>query len=184
MQAQVYARTHVCIFPLCGVYMRLPVCAGVCSSGMCFILCTGTSDTCFTSVGCGRWLWILCQETVGNPVLCTKLLWRVWQRRRNDVCRWNSHVLFPGRWQLKWKLWAPWPVYFRSFDSNHITITTRFCGVEFIMWGSCITDMITVGVSIQVSSHAWAPGVLPAPLVKVAVYELKTPKQTKKQNPI
>ena len=48
------------------------------------------------STGCWRWIWIFCQTSVSDAVLSTKLLWRIWQCRWNDVCGWHPHVLVSG----------------------------------------------------------------------------------------
>jgi len=46
-------------------------------------------------LGCRRWLWVLCEASIGHFIFCTKLLWRVWQCWSNDVCWRNSNVLIP-----------------------------------------------------------------------------------------
>ena len=46
--------------------------------------------------GCGRWIWILCKTSIGNSLLGSQLLWRVWQCGWYDVCGWNFDVLLPG----------------------------------------------------------------------------------------
>ena len=50
-------------------------------------------DVCFSFSGCGRWVRILCQATVGDTLLCAQLLRRIRQRRCHDVSRRNTHVL-------------------------------------------------------------------------------------------
>ena len=49
-----------------------------------------------------RWIRVLCQAATRDPVLCAKLLRRVWQRRRNDVGGRDAHVLLPNP-QTKWE---------------------------------------------------------------------------------
>ena len=48
------------------------------------------------SVGRGRWLRVLREETPGDLILRAKLLWRVRQRWSHDECRRNFVMLLPG----------------------------------------------------------------------------------------
>ena len=61
---------------------------------------TGTDCSCL--LGCRRRIWVLCQETFGDIVLCTKLLWRVWQRGCDDECGRDIIVLVPGKLTGAW----------------------------------------------------------------------------------
>lgn len=49
------------------------------------------------ATGCWRWLWVLCQTTAGDAILCPELLRGVWQRWRHDECGRVPHVLLSGR---------------------------------------------------------------------------------------
>merc|ERR1712211_125429 len=60
------------------------------------------------------WLRVLCEATIGYPVLCTRLLWRVRQCWCHDVCGRDADVQFPdfeARGQEEVPLWGPqqWP---------------------------------------------------------------------------
>ena len=46
--------------------------------------------------GCWRWLWVFCSSSTCDSVLCSQLLWWLWQRWRYDDCGWGAHVFLPG----------------------------------------------------------------------------------------
>lgn len=64
--------------------------------GINFFLSTNCSS-CNATLGCWRWLWVLCQTTAGDALLSPKLLRGVWQRRWHDECGRVPHVLLSGR---------------------------------------------------------------------------------------
>lgn len=49
------------------------------------------------ATGCWRRLWVLCQTTAGDAVLCAELLRGVWQCWRHDECGRVPHVFLSGR---------------------------------------------------------------------------------------
>ena len=57
-----------------------------------------------------RWVRILRQTSASDPFLCSKLLWRIRQRRGHDVRRRDPNVFFPDS-QAKWeksKIFISW----------------------------------------------------------------------------
>lgn len=49
-------------------------------------------------IGGGRWVWIFCSSTAGNFILCTKLLWRLWQCWRNDDDWWRFIMFLSSKY--------------------------------------------------------------------------------------